>query len=256
MRLATLLLISACSDYNLGSEPSKNSPELDSCSCSDTTLFQGELDRLTDQIEQLSATVDVLEEELSNTTVDSTTEAVSTPTDTQPTEEDPLPAPSGFVPVISSYQVDCNHNNLSQEAADAQNDWFATYGSWANFQKIYSTCPLVEGIDGMVPMVTVYQVRDVMLDAQCDATGYCPNTSANLWWYNSLSGGLIIPGGWDDFQMSPGMQLRYDENRGIIHTSVDRRAPGPSRPGLPYEPLYYQVTVIGDKSYTAPTGWY
>jgi hypothetical protein len=249
MRLATLLLISACSDYNLGSEPSKNSPALDSCSCSDTTVFQGELDRLTDQIEQLSATVDVLEEELSNTA----SEAVTTPTDTEPTEEVPPRAPSGFVPVISSYQVDCSRYNLLLDSTDAQNDWFSTYGSWANFQKIYSTCPLVEGIDGMVPMVTVYQVRDVMLDAQCDATGYCPNTSANLWWYNSLSGGLIIPGGWDDFQMSPGMQLRYDENRGVIHTSVDWRT---NTSPASTDPLYYQVTIIGDKSYTAPTGWY
>ena len=253
MRLATLLFISACSDYNLGSEPSKNSPALDTCSCSDsTTIFQGELDRLTDQIEQLSATVDVLEEELSNTA----TGTAEAPTETQPTEVEPPPT-SGFIPVISTYQVDCSRHNLYLDAVDAQNDWSSTYGSWANFQKIYSTCPLVEGIDGTVPVVTVYQVRDVILDVQCDATGYCPNTSANLWWYNSLSGGLIIPGGVDDFQMSPGMQLRYDENRGIIHTSVDFRtnSSGPFGSATT-DPLYYQVTVIGDKAYTAPTGWY
>jgi hypothetical protein len=241
MRLHTLFLISACSEYSPYSEPSKNSPELDSCSCSDTTVFQGELDRLTDQIEQLSATVDVLEEELSSTA----TETLTTTTSTS--------SASNFSPVISTYQVDCSRHNLYSASNDAQDDWLATHGSHANFQKIYSTCPLVEGIYGMVPMVTVYQVRDVMLDVQCDIAGYCPNTSANLWWYNSLSGGLIIPGGWDDFQMSPGMQLRYDESRGIIHTSVDWR----TNTSIPSnDPLYYQVTVIGDKSYTAPTGWY
>lgn len=70
-------------------------------------------------------------------------------------------------------------------------------------------------------------------------------------WIHSRSGGQIYPCGYDDMRMSPGMQLRYDAERGTVYTASDLRflTSGDTLPRV------YRVHVVGDRTYSAPAGW-
>ncbi len=162
--------------------------------------------------------------------------------------ENAEPPPSAVV--VSEYMVDCNRVTL-YDRASAEMLAARTAGLLDGFEYIYTGCPLVEGVVGSMPAVTVAQVRELDIDATCGVSA-CENTSANGWWYNSNSGGYIAAGGWDDMRMSPGMQLRFDDVRGVVYTVNDYRSTSSGST----DPLWYAVTVVGDKAYTAPTGWY
>lgn len=148
--------------------------------------------------------------------------------------------------VTSSYAVDCSRTNMQSLVSD---DWYAYYtaGAVGTFYGIYNACLLVDNVSSTsVPLVSVTQINTVDYDMSC-SNAYC--TYANYYFLNSSSGGLIYPGGYDDMVMSPGMQLRFDDVLGAIYTSADNRSSGSDEPRL------YQVTVIGDRSYSAPLGW-
>jgi len=154
--------------------------------------------------------------------------------------------------VLSSYRVDCNRQTFMYEEFNVEYTARYAAGTLYGFEGIYSHCPLVMGVEaGNMPHVTVAQVREVEPDTVCEAS-YCPNTSADGWWYNNNSGGHVVAGGYDDMRMAPGMQLRFDEIREVIYTASDYRQ---IWSGSGEGPLLYEVTVIGDRVYTAPEGW-
>lgn len=154
--------------------------------------------------------------------------------------------------VVSSYTVDCNRQTFMYEEFNVEYTARYAAGTLYGFEGIWSHCPLVMGVEaGNMPHVTVAQVREVEPDTVCEAS-YCPNTSADWRWHNSYSGGYVVWGGHDDMRLAPGMQLRFDEVREVIYTASDYRNVWSGRGE---GPLLYEVTVIGDRAYTAPEGW-
>jgi hypothetical protein len=228
--MLTLLILACKSDQGLKNNIQDPGRSLDqeACECPDNsveiTALQQELNTLRDRVVTLE----------------------SAPTPEPEPEPEPVPAV-----VTSSYQVDCNRQTFTA-AFNAEYLALRGAGSLAGYEGIWSHCPLVVGVEpGKMPHVTVAQVRALEVDTTCDASS-CPSTSADGWWYNSNSGGHIVAGGWDDMRMAPGMQLRYDGARGVIYTSSDYRY---TWSGRGEGPLVYEVTVMGDREFTAPEGW-
>lgn len=225
--MLTILLLACKPDQGL--QDNNQNPGLDQevCECpdnsADVTALQEELNSLRDRVVTL--------------------ESAPEP---EP-ESEPTPAV-----VLSSYRVDCNMQTFMDEEFRVEYDARRAAGTLYGLEGIWSHCPLVVDVEaGNMPHVTVAQVREVEPDTVCESS-YCPSTSADGYWYNSYSGGHIVAGGYDDMRMAPGMQLRFDEVREVIYTASDYRY---TWSGRGEGPLLYEVTVIGDRAYTAPEGW-
>ena len=245
--MITMLFLACKMDQELqnkGGDPGRNL-EPQECDCPDSTAdvaaLQEELRGLRDRVVELEASAEELT--TADAEIEDRIEAI---------ESEPDPEPAADSTVVSTYRVDCNRQTFMYDEYNVEYTARYAAGTLSGFEGIWSACPLVADVEvGSVPVVSVTQVRPLDVDTTCEAS-YCPNTSADGWWYNANSGGHIVAGGWDDMRMSPGMQLRYDEDRGVIYTSSDYRSVSSGS----RDPLWYEVTVIGTKSYTAPDGWY
>ena len=229
--MLTILLLACKPDQGLQDNNQNPGRSLDqeACECPDNsaevTALQEEINSLRDRVVTLETAPDP--------------------------EPEPVPEPTPAV-VLSSYRVDCNRQTFMYEEFNVEYDARYAAGTLYGLEGIYSHCPLVMGVEaGSMPHVTVAQVREVEPDTVCESS-YCPNTSADGWWHNNNSGGHVVAGGYDDIRMAPGMQLRFDEVREVIYTASDYRY---TWSGRGEGPLLYEVTVIGDRAYTAPEGW-
>lgn len=225
--MLTILLLACKPDQGLQDNNQNPGLNQEVCECpdnsADVTALQEELNSLRDRV----------------VTLESAPEPVP--------ESEPTPAV-----VLSSYRVDCNRQTFMYEEFYDEYDARRAAGTLYGLEGIYSHCPLVMGVEaGSMPHVTVAQVRAVEPDTVCESS-YCPNTSADGYWHNNNAGGHVVAGGYDDMRMAPGMQLRFDEVREVIYTASDYRQ---IWSGGGEGPLLYEVTVIGDRAYTAPEGW-
>lgn len=214
--------------------------------------LRSELGALRDEVEGLSAELAAAREALGQVAarVDELEAGANEPLDAleaRVAELERQGVPSGVV--VSTYSVDCSRVNLYAAYSEAYSARWAA-GTLDGFESVYASCLLVDGIDpSSVPSVTVALETPVEVDVRCSGSG-C-STQSDTAWINSLSGGQIYPGGYDDMRMSPGMQLRYDAERGTVYTASDLRflTSGNTLPRV------YRVHVVGDRAYTAPAGW-
>jgi hypothetical protein len=229
-KMLTILLLACKSDEGL--QDNNQKPDQEACECpdnsADVTALQEELNSLRDRVVTLEGRV---------------TEVESRPS--------PDPEPVGYS-VVSTYQVDCRFGLFLTEFGEGYPERLAS-GTLSGYEGIYHSCPLVVGVPSeSPPIVTAVKVIEVDPDVICGASS-CPSTSSDVSWYNSQSGGRIVPGGYDDVRLAPTLQLRHDLARGVIYTSSDLEGWDPNT-GLD-EPQWYQVTVLGDRAFTAPEGW-